>query len=72
MPARKPAAQSKVCLGLAPKIAHRVDANGDEADVPLESVQAGDHLRVRSGEKIPVDGVVTSGIERGGRVDDFR
>jgi Cu+-exporting ATPase len=50
----------KSLLGLAPKSAHRVSAN-HESDVPLESVKVGDELRVRSGEKIPVDGVVISG-----------
>ncbi len=48
-------------LGLAPKLARRVDANGSETDVPLETVQVGDLLRVRPGEKVPVDGVVTEG-----------
>ena len=48
-------------LGLAPKMAHRVAGNGTETDVPLEHVQVGDSLRVRPGEKIPVDGRVTNG-----------
>ncbi len=48
-------------LGLAPKLARRVNADGSEADVPLEAVQVGDLLRVRPGEKVPVDGVVTEG-----------
>jgi P-type Cu+ transporter len=48
-------------LGLAPKLARRVSAEGSEADVPLEAVQVGDLLRVRPGEKVPVDGVVTEG-----------
>jgi Cu+-exporting ATPase len=47
-------------LGLAPKTA-RIIRNGREEDVPLESVQHGDLLRVRPGEKIPVDGVVVDG-----------
>ena len=51
----------KSLLGLAPKTAHRVASNGSEADVPLEHVQVGDSLRVRPGEKIPVDGIVMSG-----------
>lgn len=51
----------KSLLGLAPKTAHRVAGNGTETDVPLEHVQVGDSLRVRPGEKIPVDGTVTSG-----------
>ena len=48
-------------LGLAPKTARRIEAGGTEVDVPLEAVQVGDHLRVRPGEKIPVDGVVVEG-----------
>ncbi|HEX8618640.1 MAG TPA: heavy metal translocating P-type ATPase, partial [Thermoanaerobaculia bacterium] len=51
----------RALLGLAPKSARRVDANGNERDVPLEQVQPGDTLRVRPGEKIPVDGVVLEG-----------
>jgi len=51
----------KLLLGLAPKTARRVNADGSEEDVPLENVQPGDILRVRPGEKIPVDGVVTEG-----------
>ena len=48
-------------LGLARKTARRVGADGREEDVPLEAVQAGDRLRVRPGEKVPVDGVVLEG-----------
>jgi P-type Cu+ transporter len=48
-------------LGLAPKTARRIGAEGSESDVPLEQVIAGDHLRVRPGEKVPVDGVVIEG-----------
>ena len=48
-------------LGLAPKTARRVGDDGSEADVPLEQVHVGDRLRVRPGEKIPVDGVVLEG-----------
>ena len=51
----------RALLGLAPKTARRVAANGDEEDVPLEHVQVGDVLRVRPGEKVPVDGVVVEG-----------
>jgi Cu+-exporting ATPase len=51
----------KALLGLAPKTARRVSADGGEADVPLEQVQIGDRLRVRPGEKVPVDGVVVEG-----------
>jgi len=48
-------------LGLAPKTARRIDANGQESDVPLSHVHVGDLLRVRPGEKVPVDGVVIEG-----------
>jgi Cu+-exporting ATPase len=48
-------------LGLSPKTARRVSPEGEEQDVPLESVQPGDVLRVRPGEKVPVDGVVIEG-----------
>jgi Cu+-exporting ATPase len=51
----------KLLLGMAPKTARRVNADGSEADVPLEDVVAGDVLRIRPGEKVPVDGVVTEG-----------
>jgi P-type Cu+ transporter len=47
-------------LGLAPKTARRV-RNGREEDVPLDEVRAGDLLRVRPGDKVPVDGVVVDG-----------
>jgi len=51
----------RALLGLAPKVARRVTADGREEDVPLEQVQVGDLLRVRPGEKVPVDGSVTEG-----------
>jgi P-type Cu+ transporter len=51
----------KALLGLAPKTARKIFADGTEKDVPLEEIQVGDKLRVRPGEKIPVDGVVVSG-----------
>ena len=51
----------KGLLGLAPKTARRISPNGVEEDVPLEHVQVGDRLRVRPGERIPVDGVVVEG-----------
>jgi Cu+-exporting ATPase len=51
----------RALLGLAPKTARRVDAHGHEEDVPLDAVRVGDLLRVRPGEKVPVDGVVTEG-----------
>jgi len=50
----------KALLGLAPKTARRIK-NGKEEDIPLGQVQPGDLLRVRPGEKIPVDGVVSEG-----------
>ena len=51
----------RALLGLAPKTARRIAADGTEHDVSLEEVQVGDRLRVRPGEKIPVDGVVLEG-----------
>ena len=51
----------RALLGLAPKTAQRLDDKGGEADVPLDQVQVGDRLRVRPGEKVPVDGIVLEG-----------
>ena len=51
----------KSLLGLAPKTARRIKADGTEEDVPLTHVHESDLLRVRPGEKVPVDGVVTEG-----------
>jgi Cu+-exporting ATPase len=51
----------RALLDLAPKTARRVDDSGGEEDVPLDTVQVGDRLRVRPGEKIPVDGEVIEG-----------
>ena len=51
----------KALLGLAPKTARRIRKDGTEEDVPLDGVQPGDRLRVRPGDKIPVDGVVIEG-----------
>ncbi|HET7131043.1 MAG TPA: copper-translocating P-type ATPase, partial [Gammaproteobacteria bacterium] len=51
----------RALLRLAPKIAHRVDAQGSESDVPLADVRAGELLRLRPGEKVPVDGIVVEG-----------
>ncbi len=48
-------------LELAPKTARRLSEDGSEEDVPLEQVQVGDRLRIRPGEKIPVDGTVVEG-----------
>ncbi len=51
----------KSLLGLAPKTARRIAADGSEHDVPIAHVHVGDLLRVRPGEKVPVDGVVVEG-----------
>jgi P-type Cu+ transporter len=51
----------KSLLGLAPKTARRINADGTEEDIPLTHVHVGDTLRVRPGEKVPVDGVVVEG-----------
>ncbi|MFQ6046299.1 MAG: heavy metal translocating P-type ATPase [Gemmatimonadales bacterium] len=52
----------KALLGLAPKTARRLRDDGTEEDVALDQVQPGDRLRVRPGEKIPVDGTVLDGV----------
>ncbi len=57
----KTGAAIKSLLGLAPKTARRLNNDDTETDVPLDSVQVGDKLRVRPGEKVPVDGMVISG-----------
>ena len=54
-------AAMKSLLGLAPKTARRILADGREEEVPLSEVKIGDTLRVRPGEKVPVDGTVTDG-----------
>tara|TARA_R110002050_G_scaffold57423_5_gene129353 strand:- start:273585 stop:276032 length:2448 start_codon:yes stop_codon:yes gene_type:complete len=51
----------KLLLGLAPNRARVVRDNGDEEDIPLSDVHVGDKLRVRPGDKVPVDGIVISG-----------
>jgi P-type Cu+ transporter len=51
----------KSLLGLAPKTARRIAPDGTEEDIPLTHVHVGDALRVRPGEKVPVDGVVVEG-----------
>jgi Cu+-exporting ATPase len=51
----------KSLLGMAPKTARVLTPTGDERDVPLEEVHVGDRLRVRPGEKVPVDGIVVEG-----------
>jgi P-type Cu+ transporter len=57
----------KSLLGLAPKTARRIKADGAEEDIPLTHVHVGDTLRVRPGEKVPTDGVV---VEGGSAVDE--
>ena len=51
----------RALLGLAPRTARRIEGDGNEHDVPLEKVRVGDRLRVRPGEKIPVDGNIVDG-----------
>lgn len=51
----------RALLDLAPQTAHRVDANGGETDVALDQVLPGDRLRIRPGERVPVDGVLLAG-----------
>ena len=51
----------RALLDLAPKTARRLTVGGDDQDIPLEQVQAGDRLRVRPGDSVPVDGVVLEG-----------
>lgn len=51
----------KSLLGLAPKTARRINADGSEEDIPQSHVHPGDRLRVRPGEKVPVDGLVVQG-----------
>src|SRR5579859_50792 len=57
----KTSAAIKSLLGLSPKTARRIGAGGAEEDVPIADVHPGDLLRVRPGEKVPVDGEVTEG-----------
>jgi Cu+-exporting ATPase len=57
----------RALLGLAPKTARRIAAGGQETDVPLSEVAIGDLLRIRPGEKVPVDGIV---MEGGSSVDE--
>ncbi|KQN42166.1 copper-transporting ATPase [Pseudomonas sp. Leaf48] len=51
----------KSLLGLSPKTARKINADGQEEDIPVTHVHKGDHLRVRPGEKVPVDGLVLEG-----------
>jgi Cu+-exporting ATPase len=57
----------RALLDLTPKTARLVDADGSEKDIPLDQVKPGDRLRVRPGEKIPVDGVI---LEGGSSIDE--
>jgi Cu+-exporting ATPase len=57
----------KGLLGLAPKTARRIADDATEADVPLDEVMPGDRLRIRPGEKVPVDGIV---LEGGSAIDE--
>jgi len=57
----KTGAAIRALLGLAPKTARRLRPDGSDEDVPLEHIHPGDRLRVRPGEKVPVDGVVIEG-----------
>jgi Cu+-exporting ATPase len=58
---RRTSSAIKALLGLAPKTARVVREDGSEVDVPLQEVKVGDRIRVRPGEKVPVDGVVLEG-----------
>lgn len=51
----------RALLDLTPKTARRINKNGNKEDVPLDQIKVGDLLRVRPGEKVPLDGVVTEG-----------
>jgi len=51
----------RALLRLAPNMARRIEKDGQDHDVALDQVRVGDHLRVRPGEKVPVDGVITEG-----------
>lgn len=54
----------RALMELAAKEAHRIDATGHETDVPIEQLQERDRLRVRAGEKVPIDGVILEGASR--------
>lgn len=58
---RRTSSAIRALLGLAPKTARRIRPDGTEEDVPLDRVVVGDRLRVRPGEKVPVDGLVVEG-----------
>jgi len=58
---RRTGAALRALLGLAARTARRIEEDGGEQDVPLDEVRVGDRLRVRPGEKVPVDGTVLEG-----------
>ena len=58
---RRTGSAIRALLHLAPRTARRIDDDGGESDVPLEEVRVGDRLRVRPGEKVPLDGQVVEG-----------
>jgi Cu+-exporting ATPase len=58
---RRTSGAIRALLGLAAKTARRIDADGNETEVPLDEVQIGDRLRVRPGEKVPTDGKLVDG-----------
>jgi P-type Cu+ transporter len=58
---RKTSGAIRALLNLAPKLAHKISADGGEEDVPLEQIVTGDRVRVRPGESVPVDGVIREG-----------
>ena len=51
----------RALLNLAPKTARRINAKGNERDVPIENILEGDHVRVRPGESVPIDGLILEG-----------
>jgi Cu+-exporting ATPase len=59
---RQTGAAIRELLGLAPKTARRIRDDGSDEDIPLDAVHVGDQLRVRPGEKVPIDGVVVEGV----------
>jgi Cu+-exporting ATPase len=58
---RRTGSAIRALLGMQPKMAHRLEANGSESDLPIQDIAVGDRLRVRPGEKVPVDGRVEEG-----------
>lgn len=58
---RRTDAAIRALMDLAPRLAHRIDPDGGESDVPLSAAVHGDRLRVRPGERVPVDGIILEG-----------